>query len=162
MAEILDHWTVAQAWEHTYGKEPRPSAEAFPESRLNELDAVVASYFGDETTEGRKKAAAALAYLWPRMMISQLPPGPKVGQRKHVAEAVTRAVRSYCEAGLAEHEDVRRIEVSLDEWDLAILLPYHWEVIWDAMGVMRANVRDALLYEFYQFAERQTFFNDLE
>jgi hypothetical protein len=162
MQEILDNWTVAQAWEHTYGKEPRPTPEAFPESRLNELDAVVASYFGDETTEGRKKAAAALAYLWPRMMSSQLPPGPEFGQRKHIADAVKRAVTSYYDTGLADQEDLQRIVLAMDDWDLAILKPCHWEVVWDAMGMFRVNVRDLLLWQFYEFADRQSFFFELE
>jgi len=166
MPEILDNWTVGQAWEHVYGDRAKPSPEGIDESSLCELDAVIASYFGEETTEGRRKAAAALLYIVPRILCSQCPPAPDHDQRARLASAVVDCVDGYRKDALGVDattaSDVARIAVAMSEWDLSILTAHHWYVIWDAMGISGLNKKNQLFWDFYRFADKQVFFSGLE
>ena len=150
--EIVDNWTVAQAWEETYGKARRPSPHDVPEDSLCELDAVVADYFEDDSVEGRKKASAALQYLFPRLVLSQLPPGPKRRQRQHIASVVTDAVRDYCREDGIPETGWRNIARAFRRWELRSLDSDDWYLVWDAIGTSGANSKDMLMWDFYKFA----------
>lgn len=152
MPEIIDNWTVAQAWEHVYGRRPKPRPEDISEYTLCELDAVVASYFDEETLEGRKKAAAALSYLHPRLIESQLPPGPPDRQRQHVAAIATQAVKNYCQEDKIPPTGYRHLSRCLRRWELSELDQSDWYLIWDSLGSTGKNVTDMLVWDFYKFA----------
>jgi hypothetical protein len=152
MPEILDNWTVAQAWEHCHGSRRRPRPEDISDKSLCEIDAVVASYFGEETLEGRKKAAAAMQYLCPRLLTSQLPPGPEERKRQHVAAVATQAVKNYCREDGMPATCYRHLVRCLRRWELGELDTSDWYLIWDSLGVSGKNATDMLTYKFYEFA----------
>ncbi len=155
MPEILDDWTVAQAWEHTYGSRPRPQWQDMDEAKLCELDAVVASYFDDESLEGRKRGAAAMMYLEPRLVRSQLPPGPRKRERQHVSEIVIRSLTRHCKRlglpGPCYSHAIR----CLRSWWLERLDEDDWHLIWDSLGISGDNVTDQSIWDFYKFAGAQ-------
>lgn len=152
MAEIIDNWTVAQAWEHVHGRTPRPEPEDILERNLSEIDAVVASYFDDESLEGRKRAAAALAYLHPRLIGCPLHPGPDDRRRQHVAAIATLAVKTYCQQDSIPATGYRHLSRCLRRWDLRGLDDADWFLIWDSLGTSGKNVTDTLVWDFYKFA----------
>jgi hypothetical protein len=160
MPEILDNWTVAQAWEHCYGSRPRPQPEDVSESALCEIDAVIASYFDDETTEGRKRAAAAIHYLEPRLLRSQLPPGPTERQRQHVAVIVGDCVEEYCDEDGLPRSCYEHLLRCLRRWELDQLDGDDWEIIYEALGTSGNNCADMLIWNFYKFAQSHVLYSD--
>ena len=159
MPEIVDNWTVQQAWEQVRGDAVPPRPEEIKQESLCEIDAVIASYFGDTSLEGRRKAAAAVAYLWPRLMDAPLPSGPETGRQEYIYDEVSKALAEYC-----KEDDIPFADIcgALLMWDLGIIEPDQWFIIWDAMGTSGCHMKNLLLWDFYKLAGAYSRFSRME
>jgi hypothetical protein len=159
MPEVIDQWTVRQAWEQVRGDALPPLPEEIKQESLCEIDCVIASYFGDTSLAGRRKAAAAVAYIWPRLMESPLPPGPEAGRPEHIYEEVSKVLIDYCKGEGLTYGDTCG---ALLMWDLSLIEPDQWFLIWDAMGTSNAHMKNLLLWDFYKLAGAFSRFSRME
>ena len=151
--EILDNWTVQQAYEHCHGVGKRPPSPAdIEQDDLSEIDAVVASYFGAPSLENRKRAAAALAHVFPRIVSSPLAPG-NIPQ----AEVIRRAAVAV-EEHLGPDSDLAKRMI---DSGLGSLNSDDWFSVWDSLGTGGVNVQNAEMYKFYKFSfDAATYLDD--
>lgn len=162
VGELIGHWSVRDAWESLYGPaEFPPKVADISCDMLTDIDRVVASYFGEVDEESLKKAHTAIKAVFPRLVVSQLPPSGHRGQamKAHIMTTTIKAMKEYRkEVGVTLREIEEDISC-IETWELDCISD--WFYIWDALGSTGVNVQDSDMADFYKFAGLSLRYSDL-
>ena len=159
--EVMDGWSVRQAWSSLYKTEEFPPKLVDPDDgKFSDVDHVVASFFGAASEENLKKAHTAIRAVYPRLVLSQLPPSGHHGQalKNHIVATTVKAMKDYRKEAGVSLKDIREDISCIETWEFDCISD--WFYIWDALGSTGVNVQDSDMADFYQFASLRLRYGD--
>jgi hypothetical protein len=153
--KVMDGWSVKEAWVHCYGDSEFPPAHVGPESgKFSDVDHVVAACFGDVSEESLRKAHAAVSAIYPRLVLSQLPPSGFSGRslKRHIAATTIEAMKKYRKQSGVLLREIKEDIGHIREWNLKDV--GDWFYVYDSLGSTGACLVDSDMNEFYRFARQ--------
>jgi hypothetical protein len=153
--EVMDGWSVREAWVHCWGDcefPPQPTGPGC--GQFSDVDHVVAACFGDVNEETLKKAHAAVSAIYPRLVLSQFPPSGFSGKslRRHIAATTIEAMKAYRKQVGVLLREIRDDMSRIRKWNLRDV--EDWYYIYDAIGSTGAHLVDSDMQDFYRFARQ--------